>query len=90
MGLGRLSPPIIQPNQFQNHIQQVGEKPHYQRTLWGILSVTALPMLVAGVILSGFGFLAVCACVLCFESMNNAHISFPTTCKQPTHVMHVT
>ena len=37
--------------------QQVGPKPYYSRTLYGILSVTALPVLIAGIVLAALGYL---------------------------------
>lgn len=38
---------------------QIGPKPYYSRTLYGILSVTALPMLIIGIVVSCFGYLTV-------------------------------
>ncbi|TFJ83231.1 hypothetical protein NSK_005449 [Nannochloropsis salina CCMP1776] len=49
------------PQTFTRHMIQakVGPKPHYTRTLYGILSVTTLPLLLGGIILACIGYLAV-------------------------------
>ena len=70
------------PPHKPTHQHQVGEKPHYQRTLWGILSVTALPMLVAGIVLSGFSFLAVREFPPCMHACTDNWLMLGNCCPQ--------